>query len=89
MHLKVGNASQQNGLLAVQVDNIGGFAIPFDAEILYEDGTLEKLHFSPSVWEKDQKKTMLTVPVAKKAKSVSLDGGIFMDYTPEDNRKNL
>ena len=78
-----------NDLLTVNVDNAGGFAIPFDAEIGYEDGSAEKLHFSPSVWEKDQKKTMLTVPITKKVKSVNLDGGIFMDYTPKDNTKTL
>jgi hypothetical protein len=32
---------------------------------------------------------MLTVPIKKKVKSVNLDGGIFMDYTPKDNLRDL
>jgi len=78
-----------NDLLTVNIENTGGFAIPFDAEINYEDGTAEKLHFSPAVWEKDQKQMVLTVPIKKKVKAVQLDGGIFMDYTPADNQKAL
>jgi hypothetical protein len=58
-----------NDLLTVNVVNVGGFAIPFDAVLSYEDGTTEKLHFSPSVWEKDQKITDLVIPIKKKVKS--------------------
>ncbi|MDM1557454.1 M1 family metallopeptidase [Chryseobacterium indologenes] len=87
--LKVAGASQMNDLLTVNVVNVGGFAIPFDAVLSYEDGTTEKLHFSPSVWEKDQKLTDLMIPIKKKVKSVLLDGDIFMDYTPGDNSKTL
>jgi hypothetical protein len=87
--LKIAGASQMNDLLTINIDNTGGFAIPFDTEISYEDGTTEKLHFSPSVWEKDQRQAMLTIPITKKVKSVNIDGGIFMDYTPENNKKSL
>ena len=78
-----------NDMLTINVANVGGFAIPFDTLLFYDDGTTEKLHFSPSVWEKDQKLTDLVIPIKKKIKSVQLDGDIFMDYTPDDNRKNL
>lgn len=53
--LKVERASQMNDLLTVNVTNVGGFAIPFDAVLTYEDGATEKLHFSPSIWEKIRK----------------------------------
>lgn len=87
--LKVTGASQMNDMLTINVTNVGGFAIPFDTLLFYDDGTTEKLHFSPSVWEKDQKLTDLVIPIKKKIKSVQLDGDIFIDYTPDDNRKNL
>ncbi|MBK1894196.1 M1 family metallopeptidase [Chryseobacterium paridis] len=87
--LKITKALQDNGLLTVNVDNVGGFATPFDAVITYDDASVENLHFTPSLWEKNQKQTTLTVPIKKKVKSVKLDGGIFMDYTPENNSKNL
>jgi hypothetical protein len=87
--LKIDTTAQQNNLLSIGVGNVGGFAIPFDAQINYEDGATETLHFSPSVWEKDQTKTVLTIPTKKKVKSINLDGGLFMDYTPENNSKKL
>ncbi|CAA7390085.1 M1 family metallopeptidase [Chryseobacterium fistulae] len=85
--LKITDVAQTDDLIIANVDNIGGFAIPFDVILNYEDGTAEKLHFSPSLWEKDQKQIMLTIPTRKKVKSIVLDGGIFMDYTPKDNTK--
>lgn len=87
--LKVGAVSQQNNQLVLMVENVGGFAIPFDVVLTCEDNSTEKIHFTPSVWEKDQKSVSLNIPVKKKVESVNLDGGIFMDYTPEDNLKTL
>jgi len=87
--LKINSISQEKNQMVLTVDNVGGFAIPFDVVLTYEDGTTEKGHFTPVVWEKDQKSTSLNIPVKKKIKSVNLDGGIFMDYTPDDNLKNL
>ncbi len=87
--LKINSVSQEKNQMILTVDNVGGFAIPFDVVLTYEDGTTEKGHFTPIVWEKDQKSTSLNIPVKKKIKSVNLDGGIFMDYTPDDNLKSL
>ena len=85
--LKISNATQQNNKLNINIDNVGGFAVPFDAVVTYTDGTKENKRFTPAVWEKDQKKTTLELPIKKQVKSVNLDGGIFMDYTPQDNLK--
>ncbi|MCT4011778.1 M1 family metallopeptidase [Elizabethkingia anophelis] len=85
--LKISDAAQQNNKLNIKVDNVGGFAVPFDAVVTYTDGTKENKRFTPAVWEKDQKKTTLELPIKKQVKSVNLDGGIFMDYTPQDNLK--
>ncbi|MCI3937666.1 M1 family metallopeptidase [Chryseobacterium aahli] len=87
--LKITNATQQKGKLVVKVDNVGGFAVPFDVVVTYEDQSVEKTHFTPQIWENDQKKAMISISTKKKVKSVMLDGGLFMDYTPEDNLKNL
>lgn len=87
--LKVDSISQQNNLLNVNVKNVGGFAIPFDVVVTYQDGSVEKTHYTPEVWEKNQKQTTLIIPTKKAVKSVNLDGGLFMDYTPDDNTKLL
>lgn len=87
--LKISSVSQDKNQLNLNIENVGGFAIPFDVVLIYDDGTTERNHFTPIVWEKDQKSTTLNIPVKKTIKSVNLDGGIFMDYVPEDNLKNL
>jgi hypothetical protein len=87
--LKIANAGQQKDKLTLSVDNVGGFAVPFDVVVTYEDQSVEKTHFTPHIWENDQKKTVISLSAKKKVKSVVLDGGLFMDYTQEDNLKNL
>jgi hypothetical protein len=67
----------------VTVQNIGGFAVPFDVLVEYTDGTKATLHQSPAVWQANQQQAVLTLP--KAVKSVRLDGGIFMDANERDN----
>ncbi|MCT2560519.1 M1 family metallopeptidase [Chryseobacterium herbae] len=85
--LKIAYTKHSGEQLSVNIENPGGFAIPFDAIILYQDGSNTKTHFSPVVWEKNQKKIIIKLQAIKKIKSITLDGGIFMDYNPEDNTK--
>ena len=87
--LKIAAVAKQDKQLVLTVENVGGFAVPFDVVVIYDDNSTEKIHFTPSVWEKNQKQTILNFAIKKKAKSVNLDGGIFMDYTPDDNLKAL
>lgn len=87
--LKISFFSQKENQTILTVDNVGGFVIPFDVVLNYEDNSVEKGHFTPAVWEKNQKSVNLTIPTKRKIKSISLDGGIFMDYTPDDNLKML
>jgi hypothetical protein len=68
---------------SVTVQNIGGFAVPFDMNVEYTDGTKATLHQSPAVWQANQKQAVITIP--KAIKSVKLDGGIFMDANERDN----
>lgn len=86
--LKVNSAIQSNKNLEMIIHNVGGFAIPFEAEITFEDGTILKKHFTPDVW-KNGNFYKAQIEVSQKVKSVKIDGGIFMDYTPNDNLYNL
>ena len=83
--LKIDNVKKQNGSYNVFVQNVGGFAIPFDVKIIYDDGTTTSMHKSPAGWQKNQKEQLLKITTNKNIKSIELDGGIFMDYTPNDN----
>jgi hypothetical protein len=67
----------------VTVQNIGGFAVPFDLAVVYADGSQQTLHQSPAIWQANPKQATVTVPKAVKA--VKLMGGIFMDANEKDN----
>jgi len=69
----------------LSIKNIGGFAVPFDVNVTYADGTTEAFHQTPIVWEKDQKAITVKIKAQKDAKSITLDGGIFMDANEKDN----
>ncbi|WP_300672307.1 M1 family metallopeptidase [Soonwooa sp.] len=87
--LKINSVSQNNNTVDLKIDNVGGFAIPFDVVLKFDDNSTQSKHYTPEVWEKNQKQLLLNIPSNKKVKSVELDGGLFMDYTPDDNRKDL
>ncbi|MGO4770250.1 M1 family metallopeptidase [Flavobacterium sp. W22_SRS_FK3] len=69
----------------ISIENVGGFAIPFDVNIFYADDSKETLHQTPAIWEKNQKTAVIDLKNKKQIKKVQLDGGIFMDATPENN----
>ncbi|MBS7233480.1 M1 family metallopeptidase [Flavobacterium psychroterrae] len=69
----------------VTVENVGGFAIPFDVIVTYSDNTIETLHQTPSVWQANSKTVAVALKSKKQVKQIAVDGGIFMDATPEDN----
>jgi hypothetical protein len=70
---------------ALTIDNVGGFAIPTNVLVEYADGTKEKKHFTPAIWEKNQKQATVNITTKKKIVYVKLDNGIFMDYNEKDN----
>ncbi|OXG08466.1 hypothetical protein BC749_104136 [Flavobacterium araucananum] len=69
----------------VSVENVGGFAIPFDVIVTYTDHTTETVHQTPTVWQTNQKQATIALKNKKEIKQVTLDGGIFMDATPANN----
>lgn len=69
----------------VTVANEGGFAIPFDVVVTYQDNTKETVHQTPAVWQTNEKLAKVILKNKKQIKQVVLDGGIFMDATPSNN----
>ncbi|TPG42074.1 M1 family metallopeptidase [Flavobacterium pectinovorum] len=69
----------------VSIANVGGFAVPFDLVVTYQDNTKETLHQTPAVWQVNQKLAKVILKNKKQIKQVVLDGGIFMDATPGNN----
>ncbi|MES2416632.1 MAG: M1 family metallopeptidase [Bacteroidota bacterium] len=87
--LAVQKVSATAGKNVVAIKNEGGFAIPFDVNITYTDGTKQTLHQTPAIWKANQKLANVSFSSKKKVKTIELDGGIFMDATPKDNSWGL
>ncbi|HVX26601.1 MAG TPA: M1 family metallopeptidase [Parafilimonas sp.] len=87
--LKIDKAQSKNNKTIITIDNVGGFAIPFDVVLTTKDGKEQTQHFSPAVWKSNQKQTTITIDNKAGVTSVKLDGGIFMDATPADNVYSL
>jgi Peptidase family M1 domain len=83
--LKITKTESKDGKLYITINNAGGFAVPFDAVARFEDGTNQKTHFTPAVWENGDKTITISITALKNIIGVELDGGIFMDFTPSDN----
>ena len=69
----------------ITIKNIGGFAVPFDVNVTYKDGSKEMVHETPAVWQANEKGTTISLKGTKAIASVKIDGGIFMDANEKDN----
>src|SRR5664279_244296 len=86
--LKIDAVKKQDGYYVVSIANPGGFAIPFDIKMVDDNGDTISMHETPASWQKNQQEQTFKIPATKNIKSIRLDGGIFMDYTPKDNTWN-
>lgn len=67
------------------INNVGGFAIPLDVQVVYTDGSKETLHQTPAIWQKNQQLATIAIKTSKTITSLLLDGNIFMDNNEADN----
>ena len=84
--LAMNSVTQIGAGYKIVVDNIGGFAIPFDINLTYSDGTTGTIHQTPDVWQANQKQATINVKINKVIKSVVIDNGVFMDADEGNNR---
>jgi hypothetical protein len=83
--LAIEKVTVKGSTYTVSVKNIGGFAVPFDVKVVYADGKEQLTHISPAIWKSGEKQVAVEVRANQAVKSIVLDGGIFMDATPDDN----
>lgn len=69
----------------VAIDNIGGFAIPFDLYLEFEDGSKQIIHQTPQVWFANEKKASIAIKTYKKLRSLRIDGNLFLDSDLRNN----
>ena len=85
MDLALDAVRSEGGVQTVTVRNPGGMAVPFDLVLAYTDGSGERVHLTPAVWQADGRRTEVRIAGGKALRSVSLDTGIFVDANPADN----
>jgi len=83
--LNLQNVIKNAGGYTLAIQNIGGFAIPFDVKLTYTDGTMQTVHQTPMVWQHNQKQISVHIKTGKTIRSVMLDNGIFMDADAGNN----
>jgi hypothetical protein len=83
--LNLEKAEKSGSDYKLSIKNIGGFAVPFDVNVTYTDGTTGSFHQTPIVWKDDQKQITVKIKAAKAVKDITLDGGIFMDADMKNN----
>jgi len=83
--LAIGKVAIKGTDYVVELNNTGGFAIPFDVKVTYDDGTVQLIHQTPAVWKANQKATSVQFTAQKAVTAIAIDGGIYMDATPADN----
>ncbi len=70
----------------VLLKNTGGYPAPVDINVTYTDGSKETFHQTPAIWQANQQVATVQLAAKKKIASLVLEGGVFMDATPSDNR---
>lgn len=85
MDLKIESVRKSKKNYNINILNVGGFAIPFDLIIELTDGSVKNTHYTPKTWEENRGKKTISIPYSKNIKTIKLNGGIFMDYSPDDN----
>lgn len=72
----------------VQIENVGGFAIPFDVKTKLANGKEITTHYTPVVW-RGTNRIQIKSTTNQKIKTITIDNGIYMDATPKDNTINF
>lgn len=82
----IANVRPATGGTEVTLKNVGGAPAPVDLVVTFTDGSSETLHQGPDIWMSNKKEAVVRINQSKPVKSIVLDGGIWMDANPADNK---
>lgn len=85
LDIGVKSLRRRDGGYDLEVSNSGGMAMPFDVVMEYKDGSRAVEHQTPGVWERNLTVAKVQLNTEKELKSLSLEGGIWVDFAPKDN----
>lgn len=69
----------------ITVSSIGEKPVPVDITVLYKDGTEEKIHRSPAVWEKGNKTVTVNYKGSKAVDKITLGSLYVVDSNTDNN----
>ncbi len=69
----------------ITVSSIGEKPVPVDITVLYKDGTEEKIHRSPAVWEKGNKTITINYKGSKAVEKITLGSLYVVDSNTDNN----
>ncbi len=84
--LAVERVTKAGNRYTLVVGNVGGMAAPFDVRLHFADGSSQVVHETPAVWAANQRQATVALPVTKAVTSLELDGRIWMDADPSNNK---
>ncbi|WP_408590178.1 M1 family metallopeptidase [Novosphingobium sp.] len=85
MDLTLAGVSADGTGRIVTVRNAGGLALPFDLVLDYTDGSSDRIHQTPAVWQSDGRIAQVKLVGSKELRAARIDTGIFVDFNPGDN----
>lgn len=74
-----------SGDTRITLKNSGGMPAPVNIDVVMKDGRKKRFHQTPEIWKDDQDTVEITLEAIKNPKSISLNGGIFMDADRSNN----
>ncbi len=85
LDLAVKSVQPTKGGYTLRVENVGGMAMPFDVNVVYADGSKASFRQNPRIWKDTPQTATIQINSPQKLKSLTLEGGIFMDFNPANN----
>ncbi|UAB83394.1 M1 family metallopeptidase [Zunongwangia sp. SCSIO 43204] len=82
---EIKKVTQNDNSVEVLVFNIGGMPAPFDVKLTFADGSSKSIHQKSTIWENAEDEFSIQIETDKQVEAVTLEGGIWMDATPENN----
>lgn len=83
--LAIREVNKKDNSTNIVIENVGGFAIPFDLTVRYKDGSEETIRQSPLAWKFNPKRASIKINNNKTVTAVVINESIYVDATPENN----
>ena len=77
--LALKSATKSGDGYTVSLENIGGMAAPVDIVASFSDGSTQRFHESPSIWQANLARTTVRIATGKPLATLTLDHKIWLD----------